>query len=171
MHPLRQPVPRHVARRDLQRLGADVSRPYLGVGRVVRDRDRDAAAAGADVGDANRAISLARDGHRAQHEHLGVGVGHEHARRDLEIQAHELLVADEIRDRLSLAAPRHQPAVGAQLRVAQRLVELEVQVEAAQSQRVGEKHLGVESGGFRSVLLEVVGRELQDLNDGQLLNG
>src|SRR2546421_11782323 len=48
------------------------------------------------------------------------------------------------------------------------MVELEINVETPQLQRVREQELGVEAGRIRSMLLEVVGGELQDLNDRQL---
>ena len=53
----------------------------------------------------------------------------------------------------------------AQLRFGQRVVELQVEVEAAHVQRVGQQQLGVEARRVGTVLLEVVGGELQDLND------
>src|SRR2546427_9071201 len=48
------------------------------------------------------------------------------------------------------------------------MVELQVKVEPPQLQRVREQELGVESGRIGSTLLEVVGGELQDLNDRQV---
>ena len=134
----------------------------------MRDRDRDAAAAGADVDDTDRAIHLARDGHRALNQHFGVWVRHQHVGRDLEVEAHELAVADEVRHRLAFCTLRDQTAVSAQLGLLETPVELQVQVEPAELQRVRKQELGVEARRVRAVLLEVVGGELQDLNDGQL---
>src|SRR5437667_9366009 len=48
------------------------------------------------------------------------------------------------------------------------MVELEVKIQPPQLQRVREEELGVEAGRIGSVLLEIVGGELQDLNDRQL---
>src|SRR2546425_6836271 len=48
------------------------------------------------------------------------------------------------------------------------MVELQIKVEPPQLQRVREQELGVESGRIGSMLLEEVGRELQDLNDRQV---
>src|SRR5260370_41968705 len=40
VHPVAQAVARDVARCDLERVTADIARPYLDSWRVVRDRDR-----------------------------------------------------------------------------------------------------------------------------------
>ena len=81
----------------------------------MRDRDRDAPAARADVGDAHRILRLTCDRDRPLHEHLGVRVRHEHGGCHLEIQAHELLVASQIGHRLALGPPRDQGSVLVQL--------------------------------------------------------
>ena len=134
----------------------------------MRDGDRDASAARAHVSDAEPGPRPSSNLHRTLHEDLGVRVGHEHVGRHLEFQAHELLVADEVGDRLAPGAPPDQAAIGAQLRLRQRAIELQVEVEAAHSKGVREEKLGIEARGIRTVLLKVVGGELQDLNDGQL---
>ena len=56
-------------------------------------------------------------------------------------------MANQIRDRLAFRAPRHQTSVGAQLGLAQRPVELQVQIQPAHFQRVRQQELGVESPG------------------------
>src|SRR5207247_9467324 len=77
----------------------------------------------------------------------------------------ELLVADEVRDWLALCPTGDQAAVGGQLAFVQGMVELEIQVQAPQLQSMGEQQLGVEAGRVRPMLPEVVGGELQNLND------
>src|SRR4029077_21179818 len=66
---------------------------------------------------------------------------------------------------LAFPSSGHEVSIGRQLGCGQGAVELQVEVEAAQAERVGQQHLGVESGGVGSVLLEVIGGELQDLNN------
>ncbi len=51
---------------------------------------------------------------RALDQHLRVGVGHQDCGRHLEVQGHELLVADEIGDRVAMRAPLDQAAVAGQ---------------------------------------------------------
>ena len=131
----------------------------------MRDRDRDAATPRAHVGDAQRHLRVTRQLHRALHEHLCIWIRHQHVRCDLEIQAHELLVADEVRDWLALCPTGDQAAVGGQLAFVQGMVELEIQVQAPQLQSMGEQQLGVEARRVRPMLPEVVGGELQNLND------
>ena len=104
-------MPLHIARGNRQRLAAHVRPPHLGVGGVMGDRDRDATATGADVGHAHRPVRFARDLDRPLHQHLCVGVRDEHVGSDLEVEAHEFLVADQIGDRLAFGPPRHQGSV------------------------------------------------------------
>ena len=49
------------------------------------------------------------------------------------------------------------------------MVKLQIQVQSPQLESVREKKLGVEARRVRSMLLEVVGGELQDLDDRQLV--
>ena len=111
----------------------------------MRERDRDAAAAGADVRRAHRAVALARDRDRSLHQDLGVGVGHEHRRRDDEVEGHELLVPDQVRDRLAAGATRHEPAVSSELLLRHEAVEPYVEVDATDTERVREQNLCVQA--------------------------
>ena len=136
----------NVSRGHLERVRGHVRRHHLDIRRVVRDRDRDASAPGAHVRHAHRPAGLACDFHGALHEHLGVGVGNEHRGRDREVKAHEFLVADEVSHRFAFGSPRHQIAIGRELRLRQGPVELQVEVQAAQPEGVGEQDLSVETG-------------------------
>src|SRR2546430_14636120 len=62
-------------------------------------------------------------------------------------------------------APRDEGSISAELALGQLMIELQVQVEPPQLQRVSEQELGVEARGVGSVLLDVVGGELEDLDD------
>ena len=65
-----------------------------------------------------RPAALSRDRATTQlHQQLGVGVGHEDCRRHLEIERHELLVADHVGDRLAVRPARHLRAIDAELRL------------------------------------------------------
>ena len=168
MNPFAHPVPRHVALGEGQRLTADVGGPDVNVRRVVGDGDGDAPTAGADVRHPEGALRITRDLHCPLHEHLGVGIGHQDIGGDLEVQAHELFVSDEVRNRLAFGSARDEGPVSAQLRLGERAIELQVQIEPPHPQRMREQELGVEPGRVGTVLLEVVGGELQDLDNGQL---
>jgi hypothetical protein len=111
----------------------------------VRGGDRDAPAACAHVGDAQRTAGFPRPGHRELDEQLGVRVRDEDGRRHLEVQGHELLVADHISHRLTFCAPSHLRTKHVQLLLRQGSVELQIQVKAPQPKRAREHHLGIES--------------------------
>src|SRR5260370_29621726 len=106
----------HIPRRDGERGFADVAGPHLDIRSVVSERDRDAAAAGANVSCAQGSGGVTRDRHRALYEHFCVGVWHQHVGRDLKVEGHELLVTDQVSDRLAARTPRDQLAITSQLR-------------------------------------------------------
>ena len=167
-YPVRHPEPLRVASGHREGGVADVGRVDVGLGQVMGDRDRDAAGAGTDVREPQDSRSPeATPFHRPLHEDLGVRVGHQHVRRNHEVEGHELPVASEVSDRLTAAAAAGQLAVGRQLRFLERPVELEVEVEPADAEDVGQQHLRVKSGRFRAVRLEVPGRSPEDLEEGQ----
>ena len=127
-------VPLGVGARHLQRAGRDVDGDDGRRREQLGERHRDGARAGADVGDARgggpdgpappalrgpspdrparpAAVSLAR----LLDQRLGVGARHQHARVDGELEAPELLLADEVGDRLARLAPLDELADGGEL--------------------------------------------------------
>src|SRR5262249_42976479 len=88
--------------------------------------------------------------------------------RDLQVELHELLVADQVGDRLALPAPGDQVAVRRQVGVPQRAVELEVEVGAADAQRGGEEDRRGEPGPGRTGGGQIAGRAAQDLQQAEV---
>ena len=133
----------------------------------MSDRDGDASAAGTHVRDAKQTSCVAGKLDRALHKDLGVRIRDEHRGTDDEIEAHELLVPDQVGDRLAFRALCREGPVLAQLSLGKRSVELQVEVEPAESKRVRQQHLGVKAGRLGAVLLEVVSGELEDFENRQ----
>src|SRR5712692_8327922 len=153
-----------VSRRDLERVTADVARPDLHLGRVIRDGDRDIPAAGTNVRDTQRMLSLPRDLDRTLDQHLRVRVRHQHGRGHLEVQGHELFVSDEICDGHAASAASGQVAIVAELFIGQRPVELQVEIETAHAEYTCQQNLRVEARRTGSVLLQMSRGRLQDLD-------
>ena len=61
LDPALEPVRGHVLARGRDRFGARIGRPHLGLGRRIRDRDRNGARAGADVDDLPRPAAEERE--------------------------------------------------------------------------------------------------------------
>src|SRR5260370_1484896 len=83
------------------------------------------------------------------------------------MEAQELLVPDQVGDRLPFRALCREGPVLAQLSLGKRAVELQVEVEPAESKRVRQQHLRVKAGRLGAVLLEVVSGELEDFENRQ----
>jgi hypothetical protein len=146
----------HVALRHLERFRRNVRRHDLDSRRVVRDGDRDAAAAGPHVRHPKRAACLTSDLDGALHQHLGVGIRNEDRGCNDEVEPHELLVPDEVGHRLAFGPFRRQAPVLDQLSFGQRTIELQIKVEAAQPEHVGQQNLRVEASRVGTVLLKVI---------------
>ena len=71
----------------------------------VRQRDGQAAAAGADVGDRQRRVAIGQQLERGLDDQLGLGPGNQHGRRDLERETPELLAAGDVGERFARRPP------------------------------------------------------------------
>ena len=104
---------------------------------------------------------------RGLDQRLGLGARRQHVRRHRERQRPELLAADQLGHRHALVrAPAHQLAKARALAGGDRLVELEVEPQAIDAERVGEQALRVEPRGLDPLLREVLGGPAQQLEDG-----
>ncbi len=141
---------------DGQRAGAHIGPDHLDARHLRGQGDRDAPAAGAEIGDAHRlAIARTQQRERPLDERLGLGPRDQHIAGDREGAPVELPRARDVGHRLALATPAHQLADGRQLALVEGAVELQVDVEAAQPERLGAEQLGVEAGGRAAVIAEV----------------
>ena len=126
----------------LERGGADVGGDGTRGRNLGGERDGDAPAAGPEVGDAQLGAGpVAQIGHRTLHQRLGVGPGHEHVGRDPKRPPVELAGPGDVRHRFALPAPPDQLADRGQLLLVERPVELQVQVDAAQPERLRAEQL------------------------------
>ncbi len=155
---------RDVPPRDAQGGLGDVGRDSRDLGLLLHDRDGDAPRARPHVAEAPRAALdlLERHGH----EVLGLGPRHEHVLRDLEGETVELALPRDVGERLARhAAPESRPE-GLELRVGERAVHVEVEVEPLHPERVRQQQLGVETGRVDPLLREPLGGELEDAPGG-----
>ena len=103
---------------DGERRERDVGGDDATVRQLARERHRDAAASGADVGkpqlvgrvDPGAAGPRGEQTQRLLHDQLGLGARDEDGRRDTKLEPPELLRADDVGGRLVARAPR-QPVV------------------------------------------------------------
>ena len=109
----RQLQPAGVGTGHSQRVAAGVERPDLGIGPALLQRQRNRAAAGAEV---EQARGLERRQHleRPVDQGLGVGARIEHTRIDQQLEAMEFALADQIGYRLArqAAAAQRQELLG-----------------------------------------------------------
>src|SRR5262249_52949039 len=103
-HAIEDAAPRGVAPGDAERVRRDICGDHTDLRPLVGQRHREAAAAGADVGDPPRTLR-AEGGKRAFHEELRLWTGNEDGWRHLEGQPPEFLVSDDVRERLAGGAP------------------------------------------------------------------
>jgi hypothetical protein len=98
LHAIGHAVPFGILLGDVQCLGGDIRGDDLDVRGIVRDRHADAAAAGADVGDAHcrRGACGADDLEHRFDDQLGFVSRDQHRRRDDEVQSPELAMADDV---------------------------------------------------------------------------
>ena len=183
----RQAEPLGVAARHLQRAGRNVDREDGRRRKQLGQRQRDGARAGADVGHAGRRDNRrslddrvpvpSRERLRGVHaagqplarhldQRLGVGARDQHARVDGELQPPELFLADQVGDRLAGLAPLDERADGGELVGQKRPIELHVELQARQTERVRHQQLGVEARRRQVPLGEPGDRPADDLEDG-----
>jgi hypothetical protein len=90
-----------IAACDVEGGPRDIGREHPRAGKLARQRDGEAAAAGADVHDHDRRAARERFECGLDDE-LGFGSRRQHVARHFEIEAPKLTGADDLRDRLSL---------------------------------------------------------------------
>ena len=154
-----EPVPTSATRGDSTTAGASTTRGLdHGVPVPFRDRLRRNRRAGQPL---------------ARHfdQRLGVGAGDQHAGVDGELQPPELFLADEVGDRLAGLAPLDERADGGELLGQQRPIELHVELQARQPERVRHQQLGVEARRRQVSLGEPGDRPADDLENGPARRG
>ena len=122
-----------------------------------QQRQQNCAGAGAEIGDAQRAIEVAAGAHQLQRQfdhRLGIGPRHQRRGRELQRQSPEFLLAENARDRLAREAPARilrQSAASAEVS-RRRLRDHAGQVEAEHGcQKNARIEFGViDAGGFES---------------------
>ena len=106
--------------------------------------------------------SFARDlDHR-----LGVGARHEHAGIDVQRQPPELVIAEQIGDRLAREAPLDQRAIAGELGLGERLIEAGIELHPRALQDVREQQLGLETRGADPRFGEALGRPIEHAERG-----
>src|SRR5208337_4322670 len=107
LHPILNPMTPGVARRYLERIGGNINGGDTGVRRVHGNRDRNRAGTGANVEHARVWLRGEKLERRAD-DQLAFRARNQLRRTDLKIKRVELLVPEDVRDRLALFAARDQ---------------------------------------------------------------
>ena len=123
---------------------------------LVGDRERDRPGAGADVEHGWRLCSVEQC-QAALHDDLGLGPGDQSAPVDRERQPAEAPLAEHVLQRLAPGSSRDELARDDQLVVAQRSLELHVQLDPLQPEGLREQPLRVEPRCLRPRRRQVVG--------------
>ena len=129
---------------------------------LERERHPEHAGAGAEV---ERGAALGQGRERGLGDELRLRARHEDPCVHRERAAVELLAADQVGGRFTVGSPADELAVRRELRLAERLVEVEVEPDAIAPQRRREQHLGGEPRGIDPLLREEV------LGPGEELDG
>src|SRR5207245_1794995 len=130
-----------VAACQLERVLAELARGHVEVGTLVLQRERDGAAARADLEDAGGAWE--REG--KLNEKLCLGAWHERPAIDGELQVAKAALADYVGDRLALdGTPANRVLEGAHRRTLHAQLAVEQEPLAVDPEHVREKHFGVE---------------------------
>ena len=132
---------------------------------LVGDRERDGAGAGADI-EHPRPVEPGEEGEGTLHEHLCLGSRNQGPPIDGERQPPEPPLPEHVLERLTPGAARHEDPRGVELGRSQRTIERHVQLDPLQADRLGKQTLRVEPRCLRSFRREVLGREPQDVADG-----
>ena len=132
----------------------------------MEDGKTDGSGAGADVGEAGSFAARTEALDSGLHEDFRVGERHEGVFRDLEGESHEFLFADDVGDGDALDALFDGIAVARELRGLERLVKVDVEIDAFASEDVAEEYLGVEARRFDALLLEELFGPFEDAADG-----
>ena len=100
---------------------------------------------------------------------FGIAPRDQHRGIDVERQRPELLLTDQIGDRLSGQAPFDEPTIGGQFLRCERSVVVDIELHSIARQRVSEKDLSVEPRRLDARPTEPIGRPLQHTEYGPSL--
>jgi hypothetical protein len=155
-------VARGVAARDFERGGGNIRGDDARGGQFVRERDGDAAGAGAHIGDAKSSLrrvdrhpadpqAFERDfdhvlGFRARNQHIG---------RDFEIQPPEFLMAGEVLRRDAARALGDQGKISLARRFVDFVFRMRVNPRAVAPERVHQQQFGGKGGGGHVLAFEL----------------
>ena len=134
---------------------------------LVGERERHSARSGADVEDARRVVTVEQR-EAALDEGLGLGARDERAPVDAEREAPEAPLAEDVLERLAGRPAPDERARAVELGDRQRPVEVHVQLDALEPERVREELLGFEARPPGAPCREMVGRPPEDLSDGHI---
>ena len=146
--------PLGVLARQRERVGRDVDRGDARARVLVGDRQRDRARAGADVEDA-RSLEAAQVRERPLDDDLRLRPRDQRAAVDRQREPPEAPLAEDVGDGLVPRAAGDELAIGGELGLAQRPVEVGVELDPRPAEHVREQQLGVEApglGGLAEVL-------------------
>ena len=163
-HAVCEPRSLRVFARKRKRVLRDVDRRHRGVRPLVSDRERDRPRARADVED-DRSFSSLDQGEAAFDDDLRFRPRDQRPRVHLQHQPPKPPLTENVGERLAGAAPAHELPAGGGLLIRQRAVELEVDVEAGESERVGDEVFGVDARAWHVFAREEVGRSFDGLRD------
>lgn len=118
------------------------------IGKMMGQRNSDAARAGTDIGGLAAAGMEAQPGQGLLYQQLGLRTGDEHGRGDAEIQAKELPAAEKIGQRLAALQPFQVSFEKLDLLGRQPGLGMGHEPGARNPQPVGEQHLRIQRGGL-----------------------
>lgn len=151
---------------DRARGRADVDGVCLRLGQEMEDGKTDGACTCADVGETGRVAARAQALDGGLYEDFRVGARHEGVRRDTEGEPHEFFFPDDVGDGDALDALLDGLAVARELRWLERLVEVDVEVDAFAAEDVAEEDFGVKVRRLDVLLLEILFGPFEDAADG-----
>ena len=131
---------------DGQGGGGDVGGDDPGVRELARQRDREAAAAGADVDDRAHAGAVPAALADGLDDELGLGARDEHVGGDVEVESPELAMAGDERDRLARGAPLDERREAHADVGRHRIAAVGDEPRAIPAERVPRQHFGVDPG-------------------------
>ena len=155
-----------VAPRDIEGVTRDVGCDHAGTGDLARQHDRDAAAPGPDVHD-NRAGLASDQCKRFFDDEFGFVPRYQHVGADFECETPELACSENVGDRLSAFAARHERLIVEKEDTRGSLVASGEKAGAVPPQHLTRKHLGVE---VREIGADAGGHETVSCTPHQILN-
>lgn len=156
-----------VAPGEFESFGGAVHGHNAGSGGLAGDGQREAAGSGAPVEDVGLRLAgrsaVAQPVPGAFGEEFGLGTGNKGGPGNLEFKAGEGGGAEDVLKRLAKSAAAHGLTNGRKLGLVEGAVELEVQPEPGQPERVREDPLDLQARGFDAARLQVGGAAPDDL--------